>query len=244
MSSIKTLTASKLKLIAIFAMAAGHAAFLVPAGAAAFTLAVPPLDAVSRVTMPIMCFFISEGFSATRNLKKYMIRLLAFALASQVPFYMFRAAVMPEAAADIWDGFLYLNVLFTLATGLAALRAYHSGSFRPALKAVVISALALLTFHCDYAVFGVLWVLSFGIFRNDKNRQFAAFGAVTLAKSAYMLFFGAGAYAAAMQLFALAALPLIDMYGGERGKNLKYLFYIFYPAHLLILALIKMLILS
>ncbi len=243
MSSVKTLTGYKLKLIAILAMAAGHAAFLIPSGAAAFPLAAPVLDAVSRVTMPIMCFFISEGFFETRNLKKYFLRLLVFALISQVPFYLFRAAVMPEAAG-LWNGLLYLNVLFTLASGLAALWAYHGKSLRPALKAAFITTFVLLTFHCDYAVFGALWILSFGIFRGDKNKQFAAFGAVTLVKSAYMLFFGAGAYAAVIQLFALAALPLLDMYGGKRGRNLKYLFYIFYPAHLLILALIKLLILS
>ncbi len=244
MSSVKALTGFKLKLIAILAMAAGHAAFLIPSGAAAFMLAVPVLDAVSRVTMPIMCFFISEGFLRTRNLKKYFLRLFVFALISQVPFYIFRAAVMPEAAAGLWDGLLYLNVLFTLAAGLAALWIYYKESLKPALKTALITALVLLTFHCDYAVFGALWVLSFGIFRGDKNRQFAAFGAVTLVKSAYMLFFGAGAYAAVIQLFAFAALPLLDMYGGKRGRSLKYLFYIFYPAHLLILALIKLLILS
>lgn len=244
MSSIKTLTGSELKLIAVLAMAAGHAAFLIPSGSAAFSLAAPVLDAVSRVTMPIMCFFISEGFFRTRNLKKYFLRLLVFALISQVPFYLFRAAVMPEAAADLWEGPLYLNVLFTLAAGLAALWTYYNESLRPAFKTALTAAIVFLTFHCDYAVFGALWVLSFGIFRGDKNKQFTAFGAVTLVKSAYMLFFGAGAYAAVIQLFAFAALPLLDMYGGERGKNLKYLFYIFYPAHLLILALIKLLILS
>ncbi len=69
------------------------------------------LRAIGRVSFPIYCFFIVEGFKYTHSRWKYFLRLLIFAVISEVPFDM--------AIFGKFIYALYQNVYFTLAIGLA-----------------------------------------------------------------------------------------------------------------------------
>lgn len=73
------------------------------------------LNVIGRIAFPLFCFQIVVGYSKTRNLLKYILRLVVFAIITQVPYYFF----MKEIGA----GFS-LNVLCTLVLGLIAIYFY------------------------------------------------------------------------------------------------------------------------
>ena len=222
------LGASALKYIAALAMLIDHVAWLyLPIDTAAGQLA----HTVGRLTMPVMCYFLAEGFYKTKSTAKYAARLFIFALLAQPGFTL--------------AGFGGGNVMFTLLLGLLALWACQL-RVHPALSALAVLAAAGLSVFCDWPVFGVLFVLIFGLRRDDARMtravRFAAYGVVALASvvfSAWTL----GAYwrYSAFQLGTLLAPALLMLYNGERGRGgalSKWFFYVFYPAHLLALGLI------
>ncbi len=183
---------------------------------------------VGRIAFPIYCFLLVEGFQKTRNVKKYALRLGAFALVSELPFDLaFNAKVLE---------FGYQNVFFTLFLGLLAMMAVDwvtkrswtenrvlNDVLRYGLAALAIGAggMAAMALRTDYGATGVACIMILYVTRRKKPVQMAA-GAVSF-------FWEVPA--------PLAFLP-IAFYNGKRGLNLKYLFYVFYPAHLLILYLV------
>ena len=69
------------------------------------------LRAIGRISFPIYCFFIVEGLKYTHSRWKYLLRLIIFALISEIPFDMAIFGRVIYAS--------YQNVYFTLALGLA-----------------------------------------------------------------------------------------------------------------------------
>jgi hypothetical protein len=228
------ITANGLKWIAIIAMVIDHAAWKI-------TLPMPALlgmHVVGRMTMPIMCFLITEGFKHTHNRKRYALRLLVFGLISQLPFNYY------------WNGNPFVmkfglgeemgNVLFNLLLGLCALWVIKS----PLRKAAKI-ALAALCFvgsmMCDWFVFGILWILAFGLTGDSFKRKAIWFSVVTAVMVAISTAFARSAFML-MNLSVFLVLPLLAIYSGEKSNastpawlTNKWLFYVFYPAHLLLL---------
>lgn len=98
-----------LKMIAVISMCFDHFGYLFSAGNFSFC------NLIGRLAFPIFAFQISEGYTHTRDLKKYFWRLFLFAVISQIPFNLFEYAF----------GFdLTLNIFFTLLLGLTAICAY------------------------------------------------------------------------------------------------------------------------
>lgn len=77
----------------------------------------------------------------------------------------------------------------------------------------------------DYAGMGVLTIVAVYLFRRSRVKSMAAGCIVLTAMSA-------------SEVFAFFALIPAGLYNGKRGLKMKYVFYIFYPAHLLLLYLI------
>ena len=237
------LNAYQIKIIAVIAMIAQHSAIVASEALPASEWVYWPLmliTAVSRITMPIMCFFIAEGYFHTRSFKKYLTRLLVFAVISQIPYFLFRCDVIPANFKDFAAVFFHFNVLFTLALGLITLRIYFSPRLNAALKTILIIAVILASRFCEYSYFGIMWVLAFGVFYNDRKKQFFAFGAVTVFRFLYQVLRNALIIDTIIQFFALSAVLPLFFYNGKIGKKSGYLFYIIYPAHLLVLGLIRL----
>lgn len=184
------------------------------------------LRSVGRLAFPIFCFLLVEGFLYTKDVKKYALRLGVFALISEIPFDLaFNKSVLELS---------YQNVFFTLLIGLLVL--WGTDSIKKKLPdhlvllqyLVPVFGILLAEFlQTDYSGFGVLLIFLLYEFRNNRQLQCILGAAYTLFNS----------------LTACISFLFIWMYNGKRGKQLpKYFFYAFYPAHLLLLFVLRQLI--
>ncbi|MBQ9765517.1 MAG: conjugal transfer protein TraX [Lachnospiraceae bacterium] len=184
------------------------------------------MRSVGRIAFPIFCFLLVEGFVHTRSRKKYALRLLLFALVSEIPFDLANKAKLIE--------FSYQNVFFTLFIGLLAICVLEEVSLRFGETVdkrtlygtnIAVTAAAMLAAYylkTDYSLFGVLAIVIMYLFKEQKKKGML-YGCVVLIIQSFL------------ELFALVDIALVGMYNGKRGLKFKYLFYIFYPAHLIAL---------
>ena len=228
------LDAFKLKIIAILAMTCNHTAHV-------FLEAIPmyvlfPLYVVGGITFPIMAYFIVEGYKKTSNVRKYMLRMLIFALIALFPF--------------VWALATMLNVLFTLLLGIVCL--YLRDHMKSRVRfGFCFAGITLVTIFCDWSLIGVLMIFLYGTVNGERLRIILPPVTISAICLVYVIIsniadFGPGARILLMDggfaLAGLAVIPLLSVYNGNRGYSppaLRYLFYIYYPAHLLLLAGIK-----
>ena len=178
---------------------------------------------IGRLAFPIYCFLLVEGFTYTKSVPRYALRLLIFALLTEVPFdLLFNGALLE---------FEYQNVFFTLWIGLMVMWAYRliheKMPMGNALK-VVLYVLVLLAgmlsarmLRTDYDAVGVLAILALYLLRYKKSFQIVGGCAMFL-----------------WEVTAPLAFIPIACYNGTRGWKLKYFFYLFYPVHLALLYLL------
>lgn len=205
------MTGFQLKLLAMLAMTADHIG-------AVFFPEIPLLRWIGRLAMPVLCFFIGEGLRHTRSPRRYLLRLTGFALLSELPFDLtFYGGIE-------WG---HQNVYFTLALGLLALWAIQSRGMEGWLLALT-AALAAELLGCDYGMYGVLLILLLDRFHRARSEQLAGAALLNLA------FFGLQT-----QTLSLIALPLLWLYNGKRGRDDRRLSYLYYPAHLCVLGILR-----
>ena len=188
------------------------------------------LRAVGRLAFPIYCFLLVEGFMHTHSLRRYTLRLLVFALVSEIPF-----------DAAFFDGIwcpAYQNVYWTLLAGLLCLAALRTRSAAPSpaqlkdpLSLVYIAAFAAAAELCktDYGALGVLLIVQLYLYRGTPRMRNLL-----------------GCCLTCYEVTAPLAFVPISAYNGQRGRCARweqYAFYAFYPVHLTALALITHLLL-
>lgn len=174
---------------------------------------------IGRLAFPIYCFLLVEGAVHTRDIRKYELRLLLFALASELPF---------DLAFYTRMDFRHQNVFFTLFLGLVVVEQYQK--HREKLSSFIIFLIVMVlaeVLNTDYGAAGIIFVLLFYLLYQYKVGKQAVFAA------ANFLMYGSGVQAYA----GFAAFPML-LYNGKRGPSMKYFFYVFYPLHLLALWLI------
>lgn len=230
-SKWKFLSGSWLKVIAILSMLVDHlAAFLLyklPAfQQVLFTVRSHPITPyvlcrmAGRIAFPIFAFLIVEGFLHTRSRKRYGINLFVFALISEIPWNLVHTGTLlcPKQ-----------NVLFTLFLGFLGLCALER--FRDQAKYLWPSLIGLFAvsffLRADYGYVGYAFILMLYALRNYPVVQ-----ALT------------GCCMLPMRWVAGLAFIPINLYNGKRGFIQgpvgKYLFYVFYPAHLLLIWLLPL----
>lgn len=223
-------SATTLKYIAIICMVLDHVACaFIPSYHPAYFV----LRSIGRLTAPIMCFFVAEGYFKTSNLKRYILRLGAFAVISIVPFSLFESLVYGRIEISF-------GVIYTLLLGLLALSAAKS-ELNIFVKIITVLALILLSTYGDWPIFGVIYVLGFGLFRDSKPLSAIVFSFVTVGMA--LFFSGSSITYILLNMSALVALIPLLLYNGKRGgawspKFNKWFFYLFYPIHLLVLSAI------
>lgn len=211
------------------------------------------LTCVGRLSFPIFAFMIVEGYFRTKNLKKYVLRLLLFAVISEIPFNLAMGSRIfyPLHQNVLWSFLISIGLirLNELTKRLKATWLRVSVGVAVGIASVLLGyVIGLITF-VDFYHAGILTVLAFYFFRHRKwwcyVGQFVCLwyiNAELLGGFGYELsLFGKDVFFV-RQTFAVAALIPIWLYRGNRGyhsKLLQYFYYAFYPLHLLILGLIK-----
>lgn len=178
---------------------------------------------IGRMAFPIYCYLLVEGFLHTTDVKKYLTRLGLFALLSEIPFDLAITGKVLE--------FGHQNVFFTLFLGLVSIWVVDFiQKKRLPVTGYVVVFICLCTawmLKTDYAYTGVLVIIVMYLLRRKKVLAFLAGCGLLL------LFYGTG------ELPALVGIIFVALYNGRRGLNLKYFFYLFYPVHLALLAIVR-----
>lgn len=202
---------------------------------------------VGRMAFPIFAFQIAEGYLHTSNFKKYALRLLGFAVITEIPFNLFYSS-------RVFNPY-HQNVLFTLLLGLIAISVIDKMKKKRTAKNIALSVLWLVLIcvastvgFVDYGFLGVLTVVAFYLLRDFPFAWLAQLAAMVLINIVFFegLMFNVEIFGRTFEIpsqgFAVLSLIPIWLYSGKKGKSSKvmqYGFYAFYPVHMLVLYLIK-----
>lgn len=234
------LSATQLKTLAIIAMTVDHTAILF---ADTHSLIYYFIRMFGRLTAPIMAFLLTEGYRYTRNRKKYLARLFMFAGISQPIYFLFVYGRMPENAAEF---LLHWNVMFSLALALLVMVLLDSEKIQTAPSMILLGILISLAHFGDWSYLIPAWtIIFFCYYKRDNKKMIVLFAlaSVTLQTLVYLREFDSFALFS-FQYGTLFSLIPISMYNGQRGnirhkKLNRWFFYIFYPAHMIVLMIIQ-----
>ena len=237
---MKTLNRTQLKFIAICAMVCDHVAwgfveFMSPLGQV--------MHIIGRLTIPIMCFFVAEGFRHTASVKGYIKRMVLFWIVAMLPFYLF--------FHELYD--YRQNIIFDLLLGLLMLAVLENNRFRLWQKIILGAGIfAVSATVGGWVIMPILYILAFYYAKDFKRQAIWVCGltvvlevflivAVELNRVWHFSHYDWPWYDKLYFLGFMIPLLLLKRYNGEKGKDIigKYFFYIFYPAHFLVLAGIK-----
>ena len=194
------------------------------------------LRCIGRLAFPIFAFFIAEGYAHTRSFGRYLLRMAIWAAVSEIPFNLeFGHFFVPGRQ----------NVLWTFCLALLTLRGLDRLRREPGAIGYAGAALALAAgfaagelLRTDYGGWGVVTVALLYLCRDGKYAKLWLFLAMAAVNGLGMGSLTMPAFGGEMpiQIFAVAALPLLWLYNGRPGaKGWRWAFYVFYPAHLLVL---------
>lgn len=238
----KGLSRTQLKLIAIVAMVCDHTAwgFLDFMNPVALILHV-----IGRLTLPTMCFFVAEGFRHTSSKKRYLGRMALFWVISVLPFYIF--------FHETYD--YRQNIIFDLMLGLMMLMVLENKKLKVWQK-VILAVMLFVTSMVigGWVIIPILFILAF-YYGKDFKTQAKWICSIVITLVLFLVIatnlnqiwhFSHYDWVWYEELYLLGfMLPLLLLrhYNGEKGKNIgKYFFYLFYPAHFLVLASVKALV--
>lgn len=216
----KVLSGSMLKTIALLTMLIDHTAFallrdvsinIITIGTHTLSL-YTLMRMIGRLAFPIYCFLLVEGYRHTKSFRKYALNLFIFALIAEIPWNLIHV-----------NSLIYIhsqNVFFTLFLGLVGIYAVDTIDVLWK-KATALIALLLVSIllHADYGCGGFSFIVLLYLLKDNCLYQAIA---------------GAGILG---QYAACAFIP-ISLYNGKRGYikgYSKYIFYILYPAHMMVL---------
>ncbi len=232
----KKLNSNHLKLIAIIAMTIDHVTDLFYPVFPAQPLPVA-LHILGRLTAPIMWFFVAEGYYYTHNVKKYLLRLGVFAVISHFAYcFAFGNSFIPFQTGI----FNQTSVMYPLFIAVLVLWLQDTESKYEGLKKIIIFLLVWSAFPADWSCIAVLAIIDIYRNRGDLKRQTLRMMVWVLLYAIVSFFFVNKVYGL-IEMFVILVYPLMKQYNGQRGKAawLKWFFYIYYPAHLTIIGIIR-----
>ncbi len=237
------LTANALKLIAIIAMTVDHSTWTFLPGYRTDAV-VLLLHIMGRLTAPIMMYFVVEGYYHTRNVKKYILRMFGFALVAHVPYVLMVGGSVIPFQDSVFD---QTSVMWTLALGLLALAAVKSESpkLRPWHKCVIVGVCLTAAFCANWSTPAAASILFMGLYRGDFKKQMLW---MSLFIGMYAVIYAAviDVVYGILQMAVVLSFPLLHRYNGQRGgwRGMKWFFYAYYPAHMAVLGIVKIVFLS
>lgn len=246
-----SLNRNQIKYVLIAAMLIDHIAWaFVPMN----TVPGQIMHFIGRLTGPSMAYFLAEGYLHTRNVPGYAKRLGIFALLSWGPFCFFELGVLPVTihTGHVIDPFCFyfsawdislsvipaFGVIYTLLLGLLAIWLLDKGRCPKWCKILGIIGLCILSVFGDWPVFDILYAVFFFIFRENTKKKWIAYSVISVCT----FVFGGISWEGVYQIGVFMVPFLIQFcYNGEIGSRKpvhKWFFYVFYPAHLLVLGVL------
>lgn len=228
------MTTFQIKMIAVITMVIDHVGLF-------FFPEHEILRYIGRIAFPLFAWLIANGAYHTHDIRAYLWRLLGLAYIAQVPFAL--------ANQQIGSPALYTNVVFTLFLGLLAIMFIKKTNNKWLWFLTTFAACCLsIIFFSDYGAAGVLSVVAFYLFYNNKLltviSQIVIIGIMprviyfletytqTPLKDLYM--------DSRMEIYGLISLIFILLYNNKQGLKAKYLFYIFYPLQYVVIYFINL----
>lgn len=189
------------------------------------------------IVAPIMCFLISVGYHYTSDVRKYIFRLVIFAGISHLPYNLTFGFTFFQATSVFW----------ALALGLIALACTKNPKIQMPFKIAIIGTCCVFARIANWHYLAVLWIVNFGLFHKNIKMQLIGFIILGLGLNVLPTLLSTGilGFNRLDRFGFLLACPFLLLYNGQRGKKIKSLdnfFYIFYPAHLIAIYLIKLII--
>ncbi len=223
---ITMLSGNALKIIAAICMLVDHIGLLI----------FPELKImriIGRIAFPIFAYMIAEGCEHTRSKLRYFGTIFTLAIVFQIVYYII--------CRD-----MYLNILFTFSLSVITIFALQYFKKKQNVSAALLFELVVIIVYAlnrklniDYGFWGCMTPVFASLLRDVKKLDKRV---IHIAMTAICLVILALEYRG-VQMYALLSIPLLLLYSGKRGKwQMKYFFYIFYPAHLVIIYGIAMLI--
>lgn len=189
------------------------------------------LRAVGRLAFPLFCYLLVLGVESTTKVRDYLIRLIAFALVSQIPYFL----------AFKFDPFEQLNILFTLFFSALAILLFKKKSLL-----LILPVLAAIVFNSEGHIYAIAFVACIIVLKEDTKLGTLA---LFILNASFLL--TPGVPLQLIQTLSLTALPLIILHKHGWFRMVikaptssvyfswkKYFFYLYYPLHLATLYLI------
>ena len=222
-------TNNQLKIIAMVSMMLDHIGLL-------FFPDVMIFRALGRIAFPIFAYMIAEGCRYTKNRAKYLGMIAGMGIIFQIVYFvamqsLYQGILVTFSLAIITiysiDALLKCKKIWGLVAAVAGL----------CFVAVFVCGLPILLagtdFDIDYGIWGILIPVLVYYMPNHKWRA----GSVSLLLLVRAVYYTVVPTALGLvQWWSLLTVPLLFLYNGERGRaKMKYVFYVFYPAHLVLL---------
>ncbi|MBQ7606557.1 MAG: hypothetical protein IJU76_01030 [Desulfovibrionaceae bacterium] len=231
------LSGNALKVIAIIAMTIDHLTWM---GIEEYSQAEVPLQiflhCIGRLTAPIMCFFVAEGYHHTRNFRKYLGRLAMLTVVSHFAFCYFT-----QQGYNPFENVLFAatSIAWPLMWGLIFLKVWDVETWNTWLKVAITIAGCALTVTSDWSCAAPLAILMMGRNRGNFYKQMLWLMAIITPYAVAFFVFNNQTYGM-VHMASWLTVPLLSLYNGQRGKIrwLGKFFYFYYPAHLALLGLI------
>lgn len=234
---------NQLKLFAIIAMTVDHlTCILFPGYDHRWWVLL--LHLIGRLTAPTMWFMVAEGYHYTKNLKKYITRLFIFAIISHfaynfcfgIPFIPFKTSVFNQT-----------SVIWALAWAVVALFIFdderRTFPLKEWQKTILLFVICAITFPSDWSCFPVLCVCHINRCRGNLKKQILGMELYLLMYTAVWIPCIDWIYGI-LQLGVIIVWPFMAFYNGQRGKwkGMKWFFYIYYPLHLVLIGILRVII--
>ncbi len=210
-----------------------------------------PFRIIGRLAFPIFCFLLVEGFVHTSNKLRYALRLALFCIVSEPCFDLaFHQTWLYREKQNVFFtlliGFLTLWVIETIRSRFSEKKVFLV--LKGLISGIVIAMACLLAdwLMTDYGYRGILFITVFYLFRNRNWIAMPLFALINVVCGYRMTLLDVYGWQLGKQYLGnfqvqdaaiLAILPMI-LYNGQKGRSMKWFFYLFYPVHLFLLYLI------
>lgn len=192
---------------------------------------------LGRLSAPIFFYLIVEGFFNTSDRKRYLGRLVSFGI----------IMVLIDLSFAIYNNILLsLALSVMLMITIEHIKKYKKFSKQYILGIIAAIFIGVLSIFTEASVYGLVMTLIFYFFRNKRRVMsvvYIIFSLLSLMEASMLdsNFLEAIFLWDYQWMMVFGIIPIL-LYNGELGlhnKFTKWIFYIFYPVHLIVIVIIK-----